>query len=228
MQSTMPSATQPTMNTWVEKFAFGMAIFFMILLPVLWVFVPISLLVLLNGRMEQQQIEVIVTMAGFIFFLGSVVFFPLMCIACSIWIESSHFKALANAEKELSDMLLSDLKTLPPNWNPSGAVFICENVVIANDYFKTFLWFFRKIIGGRSRSFERLVERGRREVTIRLLRKAKECGANVVWNVRYETSIVRTNYSWAGGGNNNSTKSMAGVEIIAYGTAFAINNESRK
>jgi uncharacterized protein YbjQ (UPF0145 family) len=214
---------QPTMNTHVEKFAFGMAIFFMILLPVLWFFVPIGLFLILEGRMAREQIDTIVGLVAILFFFGSAVFFPLMCIACSIWIESSHFKALANAERELSDMVLSDLKTLPPNWKAEGAVFICENVVIANDYFKTILWFFRKIIGGRSRSFERLVERGRREVTVRLLCRAKECGANVVWNVRYETSIVRTNYSWAGGGDNN-IKSMAGVEMIAYGTAFLVES----
>ncbi|MDR2704870.1 MAG: YbjQ family protein [Planctomycetaceae bacterium] len=218
---------QPTMNTRVEKFAFGMAILFMILLPILWIFVPITLSVVLENamEMEQEQIEKVVGMTALLFFLSSAIFFPLMCIACSIWIESSHFKALAIAEGELSDMILSDLKTLPPNWRPNGAIFVCENVVIANDYFKTLLWFFRKIIGGRSRSFERLIERGRREATVRLLRKAKECGANVVWNVRYETSIVRTNYSWAGGGDNNSTKSMAGVEMIAYGTAFSVTNE---
>ncbi|MDR3196895.1 MAG: YbjQ family protein [Planctomycetaceae bacterium] len=212
----------PTMNTRVEKFAFGMAIFFMILLPALWYFVPFSLFLLLEGQMEPEQIKEIVLLTMVLFFLSSVVFFPLMCLACSIWIESSHFKALAEAEKELSDMVISDLKTLPPNWHPNGAVFVCENVAIANDYFKSFLWYFRKIIGGRSRSFERLVERGRREATVRLLRKAKECGANVVWNVRYETSIIRTDYSWVGGSSDNSTKSMAGIEMIAYGTAFSI------
>jgi uncharacterized protein YbjQ (UPF0145 family) len=216
---------QPTMNTRVEKFAFGMAIFFMILLPILWIFVPITLSLLLEGTMDREQIDTVVGMTAILFFLGSAIFFPLMCIVCSLWIESSHFKALAIAEKEVSDMILSNLKTLPPNWSPNGAVFVCENVVIANDYFKTLLWFFRKIIGGRSRSFERLIERGRREVTVRLLRKAKECGANVVWNVRYETSIVRTDYSWAGGSNDNNTRSMAGVEIIAYGTAFLVTNE---
>jgi uncharacterized protein YbjQ (UPF0145 family) len=216
---------QPTMNTWVEKFAFGMAIFFMILLPILWIFVPITLSLLLEGTMEREQIDEVVGVTALMFIFGTAIFFPLMCIACSIWIESSHFKALAIAEGELSDMILSDLKTLPPNWCPNGAIFVCENVVIANDYFKTFLWNFRKIFGGRSRSFERLVERGRREATVRLLRKAKECGANVVWNVRYETSIVRTNYSWAGGGSDNNMQSMAGVEMIAYGTAFLVTNE---
>ncbi|MDR1962968.1 MAG: YbjQ family protein [Planctomycetaceae bacterium] len=215
---------KPTMNTRVEKFAFGMAIFFMIFLPILWVFVPVTLAILLNGRVDQEQVDWVVGTVALMFFFGSAVFFPLMCIACSIWIESSHFKALTEAEQELSDMILSDLKTLPPNWHPNGAIFVCENVVIANDYFKSFLWFFRKIIGGRSRSFERLIERGRREATVRLLRKAKECGSNVVWNVRYETSIVRTDYSWAGGGNNNNTKSMAGVEIMAYGTAFFVKS----
>ncbi|MDR0336815.1 MAG: YbjQ family protein [Planctomycetaceae bacterium] len=207
---------QPTMNTWVEKFAFGMAIFFMILLPILWVFIPMSLSLLLEGRMDREQIGMIVGLTALLFAFGSAVFFPLMCIACSIWIESSHFRALTKAEHELSDMILSDLKTLPPNWHPNGAVLICENVVIANDYFKALLWFFRKIVGGRSRSFERLIERGRREVTVRVLRKAKECGANVVWNVRYETAIVQA---------NNKEKSMAGVEIIAYGTAFSITGE---
>jgi uncharacterized protein YbjQ (UPF0145 family) len=217
---------QPTMNTWVEKFAFGMAIFFMIFLSILGIVIPMTSS-FLERTMETEQINPIVT-TMLLFFWGASIFFPLMCIACSIWIESSHFKALAIAEEELSDMILSDLKTLPPNWCPNGAIFICENVVIANDYFKTFLWFFRSIIGGRSRSFERLIERGRREVTVRLLRKARECGANVVWNVRYETSIVRTNYSWAGGSNENTVHSMAGVEMIAYGTAFLVTNDQNK
>jgi uncharacterized protein YbjQ (UPF0145 family) len=209
---------KPTMNTWVEKFAFRTAIFFTFLLPILWVFVPISLSILLKGSIDDEQIDDVILTAAVIVFFGSCIFFPLMCIVCSIWIERTHFKALTEAENELSDIVVSSMKTLPPNWKPNGTIFLCENVVMANDYFKAILWTFRKIIGGRSRSFERLIERGRREATIRLLRKAKEFGANVVWNIRYETSIVRTNYSSAGKDRN----SMAGIEMIAYGTAFFV------
>lgn len=199
------------MNSRVENFAFWMAIFFMILLPVIWIFVPVT------AQLYGMDKEVVETMTVAVVFASGILF-PILCIVCSCWIESNHFKLLAEQEKELADMTVSDMRTLPPNWKAENAVFVSESVVIANDYLKSFFWFVRKLIGGRSQSLGRLVERARREATVRLLKKAREQGANVVWNVRFETTIVQFN----SGGNKNA---MAGVECYAYGTAMLVKND---
>ncbi len=142
---------------------------------------------------------------------------PLIYSIFGVWIERIHFRALEREERELSDMTVSDLKTLPTNWKVTKTFFVCENVVVSNDYLKRLFWTFRKIVGGRSNGFTRLVERARREATIRMMRRAREFGANVVWNVRFETTIVYTNSSGGGDGRNG-----AGVEVFAYGTAFRV------
>ena len=128
-------------------------------------------------------------------------------------------KALAKAEAELSDIVVSDMRTLPQNWKATKTVFIAESVVIANDYLKSFLWAFRKLVGGESKSLSRLLARARREATVRVLRKAKECGANVVWNIRYETSAIQSIFS------SDAQKSVTGVEILAFATAFNVTAE---
>ena len=185
---------QPTTNTPFERFAFAAVIVLAILAPIATVYPLIGLFYLLVG-------------------------FPIFCIVCAIKIERDHMKALAKAEAELSDIVVSDMRTLPQNWEATKTVFIAENVVIANDYFKSFLWAFRKLVGGESKSLSRLLARARREATVRVLRKAKECGANVVWNIRYETSTIQTIFA------SDAQKSVTGVEILAYATAFNVTAE---
>jgi uncharacterized protein YbjQ (UPF0145 family) len=202
---------QPTTNTAFEKFAVAAAIF----LPFFVAFLFFCLGVLeiaINGpgANEDSPLGVIVVLLV----LFSVFGLPLFYILSAVKIERDHLKALTQAEAELSDIVVSDMKTLPPNWKADKTFFVAENCVIANDYFKTFFWTFRKIFGGESKSFSKLVARARREATVRVLRRAKEHGANVVWNIRYETCIVQSN--WA----KDASKTLAGVEVLAYGTAF--------
>ena len=154
----------------------------------------------------------------FLFFVTPLLFFACCCIVGSLT-ESAHFKRLALAEQELSDVMVSDMRTLPPNWKASQAMFVCENVVIANDYLKSFLWRYRKIFGGPCYGFQKLLERARREATVRMVQRAKEHGANVVWNVRFDTVTLQRGYSDA-----NGKHIPAGVEVCAYGTAFLIEN----
>ncbi|MCL2743087.1 MAG: YbjQ family protein [Planctomycetaceae bacterium] len=202
---------QSTTNTPFERFAFAAAILlslFAILLPILLMLcIPLELMKVIDERIG----HILVYASMFIVF-----FIPIFCIVSAIKIEHDHIKALDKAEAEFTDIVVSDMKTLPPNWKPVKTVFIVENVVIANDYLKTFFWFFRKIVGGESKAFSKLIARARREATVRVLRKARECGANAVWNIRYETSVVQTNMSQDG------TKSMAGAEVLAYATAFTV------
>jgi len=186
---------QPTTNTPFERFAFAAVIFLIFSCP----FWAIGLILL--------DISLVCLIGGF-----SV---PIFCIVCAIKIERDHIKALVKAERELSDIMVSDMKTLPQHWKPVKTTFVSGNVVLADDYFKAILWSFRKLFGGESKAFSKLLSRARREATLRVLRQAKACGANVVWNIRYETSVVQTNRG----------RNMAGVEVLAYATAFTTEAE---
>ena len=205
---------RPTTNTPFERFAFATVIFLTFLLPVI-----VIVLVFLASLLTRDANNGIMTGLMVIIVATSTFGIPIFCIASAIKIENDHLKALTKAEAELSDIVVSDMKTLPSNWKAVKTVFLSDNVVIANDYLKTFFWTFRKLVGGESTSFSRLFSRARREATVRILRKAKASGANVVWNIRYETCTIQSNYA------KDGTKTIAGVEVLAYATAFTIAAE---
>jgi uncharacterized protein YbjQ (UPF0145 family) len=125
-------------------------------------------------------------------------------------VESIHFRRLALREHALSGITASDLKRIPANWDVSDPVLVTGEVVIATDYFKVFVGTLRGLLGGRIRAYETLMERARREAVVRMLEQAYEAGANVVWNVRLETTMLE---------GKQSGKS-SGIEVLAYGTAM--------
>lgn len=122
--------------------------------------------------------------------------------------EANHFKRLALAEAELSDIAAYNLKTLPPSLMDDG-VLVTGNVVIAVDYFKKIAAGIKGLFGGHIRSYESLVERARREAIVRMKQEAKAAGANAVYNVRLEFSTM----------GEQSKHAFGGVELLAYGTA---------
>lgn len=126
--------------------------------------------------------------------------------------ERRHFKQLARKEAALAHILVCDIKTIPDNWHPTQAFLVSGSVVIANDYFKTFVASLRNLFGGRVRSFETLVERGRREALVRMLEEAHAGAANAVWNVRVETSTI----------HGKRQDRAGGIELVAYGTALRV------
>lgn len=203
------------MDSTFERFSFWAVVVGTFVVPVLFI-VGIVIAAILSGSGEEG--ETIVGVVVSLMMLFYIVLMPVFCIVSSVLNERIHFKRLMEEERQLADMVYSDMKTLPPNWSIGKTFFVSENVVVANDYLKRFFWIFRKLVGGNSRSFEKMVERGRREVLVRLLKRAKQHGANVVWNIRMETTIVQLN----SGGDN---KTMAGIEMMAYGTAFLVNNK---
>lgn len=125
-------------------------------------------------------------------------------------VESAHFRRLDRWEQDLSSIMMSNMKHLPPNWRVSEPVLVCGEAVMATDYFKVFAAGLRNLFGGRVRGYERLMERARREAIVRMLRQAQHTGANVVWNVRLETSTIQ----------GKQQKKSGGVEVLAYGTAL--------
>lgn len=125
--------------------------------------------------------------------------------------EKKHLKELEIKEKQFSQMAVSDLKTVPANWNVEKAFLVTGSVVIATDYFKIFISSLQNLFGGEIKEFQTLIERGRREAIVRMLAEARSQSANAVWNVRIETMTMR--------GKNNQP---GGVELVAYGTALKV------
>jgi len=126
--------------------------------------------------------------------------------------ESAHLRRLDAQEQGFSDILVSDMRKLPAGWRASDSVLVNGEVVIATDYFKVFAAGLRNLFGGRVRGYETLMDRARREATCRMLDRARQTGANVVWNVRIETSTIQGKKQGKSGG----------VEVLVYGTAMKV------
>ena len=120
--------------------------------------------------------------------------------------EARHLRALAEVEEQHRDVLLTDLRTVPDGIDVAAAELVVGEVVIATDYWKTFSANIRKLFGGEVRSLGTLMGRARREAQARMIRQARQRGAELVINVRIETSEI--------GGR------MPITEVVAYGTAI--------
>jgi len=126
--------------------------------------------------------------------------------------EKKHYRSIFEREKQLENLPAVNLK------NPALltqevelATLVAGNTVVAVDYFKVFLAKLRNIFGGRVASYESLLDRARREATLQLKEQAQGLGADLVMNIRVETSPL---------GVSQTRKSMGSVEALAYGTAI--------
>ena len=130
------------------------------------------------------------------------------------YFEKKHLRSLDEAESELRHIILTNVKSPEgPVDVGSGSSLVEGQVVIANDYLKSFLSHFRMIFGGEMKSYDRLMMRARREAIVRMLRSAESLGYNAVCNVRLDFSSI------VSGSKNKSPA----VEVLATGTAYKIN-----
>ena len=125
--------------------------------------------------------------------------------------ERRHFASLTRREGSFADIGIVSLKTVSNPETVKSAALVSGDAVIATDYFKGFAARLRSIVGGEVRSYETLMKRARREATVRLLEQARQLGAAEVWNIRYETSNIRS------AGRRNPAVS---VEVFAFATAI--------
>lgn len=122
--------------------------------------------------------------------------------------QKKHLADMDRREAELSDIIVTNLKTLPGSHKPP--VLVTGSTVIAFDYFRQFVAKFIMFFGGRITMYETMLDRARREATLRLLEQAKAAGAREVHNLRFEFSRVGSASQQGPGG---------GAELLAYGTA---------
>ncbi|MGH8531006.1 MAG: YbjQ family protein [Nevskiales bacterium] len=124
--------------------------------------------------------------------------------------ESQHYRSIRQREKAFLR-----IAAVPSEIIPSGRFetvgMVCGNVVISVDYFKRFTAALRNLTGGRVSAYETLLDRARREAVLRMKDAARRQRADMVLNMRLETSAV--------GSQQSSRQGIACVEVLAYGTA---------
>ena len=128
-----------------------------------------------------------------------------------ITVENRHFRSLEEREAKLAHIITSNLKTVPVDQVIHRCMYVDGQAVIGSDYFKTFATKVRTFFGGEIRSLERIMERARREATVRMLEAAQMQGATHVYNVRLETSNI--------GRGMGANKGLIMAEVHVYGTA---------
>lgn len=126
------------------------------------------------------------------------------------FVERRHLRDIERREQQVRHLIVTNTKFIPPELGYRRAEILIGEVVIASDYFKNFLASLRAIFGGEVRSLETLMDRARREATLRVLEQAYAGGAAAVFNIRLETSNI---------GTTQGKKQSAMAEILVYGTA---------
>lgn len=137
--------------------------------------------------------------------LGTFALLMIMGFGFGQYNERRHYRSIIQREAALASLV-----AIASKYPPEGEVYrqqlVTGSVVIASDYFKSFLARLVNLFGGRVRAFEPLLDRGRREAILRVKEQAQKIDASMVFNIKYETSSI--------GG------SVTTIEILAYGTAL--------
>jgi len=157
--------------------------------------------------MSSELLEVAVRVVPFLLLLA------VGLVAGSIS-ERRHFASIRQREERLRTLPAVTFKEPPAGWTADRAGLVTGSVVVSLDYFKRFAASFRILIGGRVKSFEPLLDRGRREALLRMKEDAVAAGYDAIINVRLETSRMA----------NSDGATTAGVEMLAYGTGLRLRN----
>ncbi len=141
-----------------------------------------------------------------------VLFLLLLGLIAGTFIENAHLSSIREREKQYRGLPAITFEAPPADWRIDSSGLVAGNVVVSLDYFKRFAASLRVLIGGRVRSFEPLLDRGRREALLRMKEQASAEGYDAILNVRLETSRIA----------NADGNTTAGVEMLAYGTGVRL------
>lgn len=124
--------------------------------------------------------------------------------------EKKHFDSLIEREGMMNSLPAMASRMPPQDGNKYEQVLVSGSVVVANDYFKTFVAGLRNLFGGKISTYESLLDRARREALLRMKEQAINGGAQYVFNVKYETINI----------SGQNRKKPPVIEAHAYGTAL--------
>jgi len=131
--------------------------------------------------------------------------------------ESRHYTSIRKREKQFLSLPAVNTKTINhTDREIEKAVLVQGSAVISIDYFKRFLAGLRNIFGGNVGVYESLLDRARREATLRMKETAGD--ADIIVNTRLETSPI--------GQSANRRSAVGSIEAIAYGTAVTYSRSN--
>ena len=141
-----------------------------------------------------------------------IVFLTLLALGFGVgrYNEARHYRSILRREALYKTPLVIPEKTPPPTVPTPKTHLVSGSVVISVDHFKQVLAALRGIFRGRITSYESLLDRARREAILRMRERAHGMGANMIFNVKLETTSI----SKGSKGNTGS------IEVYAYGTAL--------
>lgn len=149
----------------------------------------------------------------FIYFL----FFISLGYFAGTLIEKTHYREIKAKEELYLRLPVVTSQGIEDESRILESQLVCGSVVISLDYFKRFLASLRKIVGGRIKSYETLLDRGRREAILRMKKEAAEIEADMIINFRFETLSI--------GQVTKTNNSVGCFEVFAYGTAVKLKRE---
>jgi uncharacterized protein YbjQ (UPF0145 family) len=129
--------------------------------------------------------------------------------------EMRHYRSIIAREKEFLKLPTVTIhRILEKDAEIKSVKMVQGSAVISVDYFKRILAALINFFGGEVKSYESLLDRARREATLRM--KEKALNADIILNTRIETSTI--------GRNANRRNSIGSIEAIAYGTSIIYRN----
>lgn len=132
-------------------------------------------------------------------------------------IEKTHYRDIKAKEQIYLRLPAVTSQDIEDESQILESQLVFGSVVISLDYFKRFLAGLRKIVGGRIRSYETLLDRGRREAVLRMKKEAAEIEADMIINFRFDTSGI--------GQVTKKNGSIGCFEVFAYGTAVKLKRK---
>lgn len=128
------------------------------------------------------------------------------------YLERQHYKQIRAGESLTQSVRTLTFRSAPAEWRVASGRLVTGSVVVSVDYWKRFLACLRGLIGGPIRAYEPLLDRARREALLRMKGEAMAGEYDAIINVRLETSRLA----------NESRSGIAGVEVLAFGTAVKL------
>jgi len=124
--------------------------------------------------------------------------------------EKKHYKSIYEREAKYKKIIAINSRFPPQDGTVRAGSLVTGSVVVSVDYFKRFVAGLRGLFGGRITVYETLLDRARREAILRMKAEADKMGADMVFNLKLETSSI----------SKNAKGKIGSVEVLAYGTAL--------
>jgi uncharacterized protein YbjQ (UPF0145 family) len=123
--------------------------------------------------------------------------------------ERRHYRSIIAREKDMANVIVFTNR-FPPLTQQASQALVTGSVVVSEDYFKRVVSGLQSLFGGRLRAYESLLDRARREAVLRMKQEARDKGAKMIINVKFQTFSIP----------GRNPKSFGAVEVMAYGTAL--------